>query len=101
MLSQFVPLGLMLVDQNWYLHAEIVSGAPLMLLSSAQFMWGAVAISFCADLYAQFWAKLLRQLPLQLVGMSNSRLQRWWLMQSHWHPPCEDCVLAQTVLFQT
>ena len=26
------------------------------------------------------------------------RLQKWWLIQSQWHPPCEDCVLVQIVL---
>jgi len=66
MLSQFVPPSLMLLARNWYLYAKMVSGAPLMLLSCSQFMWGVVAISPCADLYAKFWVQLLQELPLPL-----------------------------------
>jgi len=66
MLSQFVPPGLMLLARNWYLYAKVTSSAPMMLLSSAEFMWGAVAISSCADLYAKFLVEALRELPLPL-----------------------------------
>jgi len=80
MLSQFVPLDLMLVARNWDLYAKMVFGAPLMLLSSAEpeFMWGAVAISSCADLYAKFWVQLLRELPLPLPpGLFWSAQPTW------------------------
>jgi hypothetical protein len=67
MLSQFVPPGLMLPARNWYLYAKVTSSAPLMLLSSAELMWGAVAISPCVDLYAKFLVHLLRELLLPLL----------------------------------
>ena len=122
MLSKFAMLCLMLFVRNRFLCAKIASCAPMGPLSSAEPTWGAVAISPFADLYAKFWAQFFRELPLPLppglswsaepawgaegntnnaAGLNQSWLQRWRLMQLHWHPPCEDCILAQTVLSQT
>ena len=78
-----------------------------------------MAISFCADVCIKFRAHLLREVPLPLplglfgsvepsrvdddntVGFNHSQLQRRRQMQSHWHPPCEDRILAKTVIIQS